>query len=86
VVAFLDALPAGRTAIACHHSFTIPGMLREFGLSDDEVRSIDVSTTFNHFAVVQRRKGGPPQLEHLTYGAPSGGLVPRESGGLIATE
>jgi phosphohistidine phosphatase SixA len=70
VVAFLDALPAGSTAVVCHHSFTIPGILRKLGLSDDEVKSIDVSAKFNNFAVIQRRRGAPPQLVHLTYGEP----------------
>lgn len=66
VVAMLRALPPGETAVVCHHSYTIPAILRDLGV--DGWSDIPVSGDhYDEFLVVLLGQGAKTRLLRLHY-------------------
>lgn len=66
VVARIRGLAPGAAAVVCHHSYTIPTILRGLGVEGAE--GIDVSgKNYDQFLVLILPPGGKTQLLHLKY-------------------
>ncbi len=62
-VAAIRAIPVGATAVMCHHSWTIPGILTELGMPDAAL----LGRVHDSLLILLFPQGGEPQWIHMSY-------------------